>query len=137
MTDRMIFINLAVADLAASTAFFQKLGFEQNPDFSDENASSIVFGPQVVAMLLTREYFATFTGKPYGDPGATTDVLLALGADSREEVDRIADAALEQGVGEPAPPQDHGFMYGRTFYDPDGHHWEVAWLDPTQMPPSS
>lgn len=135
MSDRMVFVNLPVTDLAASTAFFEKLGFPTNPAFSDENASSIVFGEHVTAMLLTREYFATFSAKPLADPEDFTAVLIALSAESKEEVDRIADAALAQGVAEPKPPQDHGFMYGRTFYDLDGNHWELAWMDMSQMSP--
>ncbi|TPW78015.1 VOC family protein [Schumannella soli] len=130
---RSIFVNLPVRDLPASTAFFEKLGFEKNPQFSDENASSIVFGENVFAMLLTHDYFATFSAKPIADARAETAATLALSADSREEVDRIADAALAQGVAEPKEAQDHGFMYGRSFNDLDGHHWEVVWMDPAAL----
>jgi uncharacterized protein len=124
-----IFINLPIADQARARAFFGALGFGFNEAFSDENALNVVLGESLFAMLLSPQRFADFTVKPTAD-GAATEAILALGVDSREDVDRIADAALANGGAAAKDPQDHGFMYGRSFLDPDGHHWEVVWMDP-------
>lgn len=130
-----VFVNVPVHDLERSTAFFERLGFSRNPQYSDgENANAVPLSDHIVVMLLTQQYFESFSAKPLADPRESTSVLIALGADSREEVDRIADGALAQGVAEPKPPQDHGFMYGRTFYDLDGNHWEIAYIDPAGPP---
>jgi predicted lactoylglutathione lyase len=124
-----IFVNLPIADQARTRAFFGALGFTFNEDFSDENALSLVLGESLFAMLLSPERFADFTVKPTSD-GTSTEAIIALGVDSREEVDRIGDAALASGGSKAKDPQDMGFMYGRSFLDPDGHHWEVVWMDP-------
>ena len=124
-----IYVNLHIADQARSRAFFVALGFAVNEAFSDENALGLVLGESLFAMLLSPERFADFTVKPTAD-GSSTEAIIALGVDSREEVDRIADAALANGGGKAKDPQDLGFMYGRSFLDPDGHHWEVMWMDP-------
>ena len=124
-----IYVNLPIADQARSRAFFGALGFDFNEAFSDENALGLVLGESLFAMLLSPERFADFTVKPTAD-GSSTEAIIALGVDSREEVDRIADAALANGGAKAKDPQDLGFMYGRSFLDPDGHHWEVMWMDP-------
>jgi uncharacterized protein len=126
---RMIFVNLPVRDITASRDFFGKLGFGFNDQFSDENTACLVIEENICAMLMTYERFAEFTVGEVADAKATTEVLLALSADSRADVDQLADAALSNGGGEWKPAQDLGFMYGRSFADPDGHVWEVVWMD--------
>jgi predicted lactoylglutathione lyase len=127
---RMIFVNLPVQDLSKSVAFFTSLGFRFNQQFTDENAACLVVSEQALVMLLARPFFATFTTKEVADPGSTTSVLIGVSADSREEVDSLVDRALELGGAVSNEPQDHGTMYGRSFYDLDGHAWEVLWMDP-------
>ncbi|MFF9471628.1 VOC family protein [Streptomyces roseolus] len=132
MAPQMIFVNLPVKDLDVSKAFYEKLGYSINPRFSDETAACVVISDTIFVMLLTEEKFAGFTapGKAIADASATTQVLLTLNAESREKADELADRALEVG-GRPAKEaMDMGFMYGRSFADPDGHHWEVFWMDP-------
>ncbi|WP_158845797.1 VOC family protein [Saccharothrix deserti] len=124
-----IFVNLPVADLQKSIEFFAALGFAHNPQFTNENAVSIVFGDSVYAMLLTEPYFKTHTTKEIADSGKTAEVILALGVESRERVDELADKALAAGGEFVKEPQDHGFMYGRSFADLDGHLWELFWMD--------
>ncbi len=127
---RMIFVNLPVTDLARSTAFYEALGAEKNPQFSDDTASCMVFSETIHAMLLTHDKYRQFTSKPIADAHSTSQALLCLSADSRADVDSmVAGAAGAGGVADPSPTQDHGFMYGRSFEDPDGHHWEVMWMD--------
>jgi predicted lactoylglutathione lyase len=125
----MLFVNLAVDDLARSRTFFESLGYSINEGFSDENAVSVVISDTIVAMLLTREFFAEFTSKPIIDATTSTEVQLALSAESKEEVDAIHAKALAAGA-TPAGEQDHGFMYSKSFDDPDGHHWDFVWMDP-------
>jgi predicted lactoylglutathione lyase len=126
---RLIFVNLPVADLARSTAFYEALGFTLNPQFSDGTASCMVLSDVIHVMLLTHDKFKMFTPREIGDAHQVSQVLLCISADSREEVDRIMAAALAHGGAEPRGPQDHGFMYGRSFEDPDGHIWEPMWMD--------
>lgn len=126
---RMIFVNLPVADLAASRAFYAALGFGFNEQFSDDGATYAVVEQNIALMLLTRPRFEDFLAGPIGDPQAATSVLVALSADSREEVDRLADAALAAGGTPWKDAQDHGFMYGRSFRDPSGNVLEVMWMD--------
>ena len=126
---RKLFVNLPVADLQKSMAFFSALGFTFNPQFTDENAACMVFSDQAYAMLLTRPFFRTFTPREICAPDRS-EVLTAIALGSREEVDHLADAALAHGAAKATEPQDHGFMYVRTFYDPDGHHWELFWMNP-------
>ena len=127
---KMIFVNLPVTDLARSTAFYEALGAEKNPKFSDDTGSCIVFSETIYAMLLTHEKFGRFTSKPIADSRTTAQVLLCLSADSREDVDALVAKAGAAGGGlDPTPQQDYGFMYGRSFEDPDGHIWEVMWMD--------
>jgi len=130
---RMIFVNLPVRDLARAKEFFTKLGFEYNPKFTDDKAACMVISSAACVMLLTEEYFKTFIKKPISDASKQTETLLALSCQSRAEVDDMVKKALAAG-GKPAlDPVDHGFMYGWSFYDLDGHHWEVLWMDPAAV----
>jgi predicted lactoylglutathione lyase len=124
-----VFINLAVSDLNRSRAFFDSLGYSINEGFSDENAVSVVISDTITVMLLTREFFAEFTSKSIIDATTSTEVQLALSAESKEEVDAMHEKALAAGA-TPAGEQDHGFMYSKSFDDPDGHHWDFVWMDP-------
>lgn len=126
---RMIFVNLPVKDVETAKGFFGKLGFSTNPAFSDEKTACLVISDTIFAMLMTEERFKDFTKKDVADAARTTEVILALSADSREEVDRLADAALASGGSPAGETQELGFMYGRSFQDPDGHIWEVIWMD--------
>lgn len=124
-----IFVNLPVSDVARSRAFFEALGYSIDEGFSDENAVSVVLDDTIVAMLLTREFFAEFTSKTIIDATTSTEVQLALSAESKEDVDAMHEAALAAGA-TPAGAQDHGFMYSKSFDDLDGHHWDFVWMDP-------
>ena len=129
---RMIFVNLPVADLERSKAFFSGLGFTFDPRFSDETATAMVIEEgSIHSMLMTRERFGEFLaeGAQVADATRSTEVLIALSAESRAEVDRLADAALAGGGAPWKEPMDMGAMYGRSFRDPDGHVWEVMWMD--------
>jgi predicted lactoylglutathione lyase len=130
---QMIFVNLAVNDLDASKKFFTELGYTINPQFSDDNAASVVISDTIVAMLMTKPFYATFTKKEIADPRTTSEVLIALSAESREKVDELVDRALSLGATPSGETQDHGFMYGRSFDDLDGHSWEVVWMDPAMV----
>ena len=127
---RKMFVNLPVSDLDRSVAFFTTLGFTFNPQFTDETATCMLVGEDAYVMLLTEPKFAEFTVKPVADATAATEAIVALSAGSREEVDRFAEAALANGGSPAKEPMDLGFMYGRSFADPDGHHWEIFWMDP-------
>jgi uncharacterized protein len=127
---RMIFPNLAVAELPRAVEFFAKLGFTFNPQFTDENAACMVVNESAMVMLVVRERFADFTKKPIVDSRKAVEVMVALSAESREEVDAMAKTALASGGAPGNETQDHGFMYSRSFQDPDGHIWEVFWMDP-------
>ncbi len=127
---KMIFVNLPVTDLKASIAFYKAIGCEQNMQFSDDNAASMVWSDTITFMLLTRDYYATFTPKAIGDAKTTSSVLLALSRDSRDEVDAIVEAAAANGgKADIREKQDLGFMYGRSFEDPDGHTFEPVYMD--------
>ncbi|BBK37789.1 hypothetical protein STAQ_28670 [Allostella sp. ATCC 35155] len=139
---KLIFVNLPVADLARADAFYQAVGATKNPQFSDQTASCMVLSETIHIMLLTHDKFRTFTSKAIADSRATTEVLIALSADTRAEVDEmVAKAVAAGGKADPGPVQDHGFMYGRSFEDPDGHIWEMFWMDmeaaKTAMAPAS
>jgi predicted lactoylglutathione lyase len=129
-----IFINLPVHDLERSKAFYLNLGFSQNPTFSDETAVCMVISDNIYTMLLTHEKFLQFTPKAIADAEKTTEVLNALQVDQKDLVNKMADAAISAGGTEARPIQDHGFMYGRSFNDPDGHIWEVFWMDTSMLP---
>jgi uncharacterized protein len=125
-----IFVNLPVSDVQRSSSFFTALGYTINPQFSDDSTACVVFSDTIYAMLLAEARFKDFTPKAVADARTATEAIICLGAASRADVDRIADAALANGGGRVLDPQDHGFMYGRSFTDPDGHIWEVMWMDP-------
>ncbi len=130
---RMIFINLPVADLKASIAFYEALGFTKNPHFSDDTGACMVWSEAIHVMLLNHDKWRTFTTRPIPPPTAS-EVLLALALDSTEDVDAAnAKAAAHGGTGDVNPMQDHGFMYSRALADPDGHVWEMFWMDPAAM----
>ena len=127
---KLIFVNLPVADLARATAFYQAIGATRNPQFSDDTASCMVFSDTIHVMLLTHDKFGQFTPKKIADARASSEVLICISADSRAAVDDVvARGARAGGAADPAPKQDFGFMYGRSLEDPDGHIWEVMWMD--------
>ncbi|MEV0920013.1 VOC family protein [Streptomyces sp. NPDC049967] len=130
---QMIFVNLPVKDLETAKGFFGKLGFSFNPQFSDDHTACLVISDTIFAMLLEEPRFKDFTKKEIADSAKTTEVILALSAESREKVDELADAALASGGSPANEPQDLGFMYGRSFQDPDHHIWEVVWMDPSAV----
>ena len=135
---RSIFVNLPVRDLAPATAFYEAIGGEKNPQFSDDTASCIVLSETIHVMLLTHDKFAQFTPKRIADAHETSEVLIALSVDDRAGVDEINGKALAAGGREAGEPQDHGFRYSRSFEDPDGHIWEPFWMDvaAAMAPPS-
>ena len=122
MKTRKIFVNLPVRDLKASMTFFSQLGFEFNRQFTDDKAACMVLSDEGYVMLLREPFFRTFTSR--------TEVLLCLSCESRAEVDELVKKAIAAGGTHAKDSQDHGFMYGWSFYDLDGHHWEVLWMDP-------
>ncbi|MEZ0470714.1 VOC family protein [Luteimonas salinilitoris] len=133
---KTIFVNLPVKDLAASTRFYEAIGCTKNEQFSDENAASMVWSDTVTFQLLTRDYYSTFTKKPIADAHGTSAMLIALPRDSREEVDAIVEAAAPAGGKvDIRAPQDMGFMYLRTFEDPDGNTFELMFMDPAAAMP--
>ena len=125
-----MFVNLPVRDLKRSVEFFTKLGFTFEPKFTDENATCMIVGEDAFVMLLVEPFFKTFTKRELCDTTRQTEGLFALSCGSRGEVDEMVRKAVSAGGRIASEPQDHGFMYGRSFYDPDGHHWEVFWMDP-------
>ena len=128
----MIFVNLPVADLDRSRAFFEGLGYRFDDRFCDGNALALVLGDAIVAMLLRRDFYATFTDKKIVDATAESETLLALSASSRDEVDSLVDKAVEHGA-TAGRTEDHGFMYGRTYDDLDGHTGEIMWMEPAAV----
>jgi predicted lactoylglutathione lyase len=127
---RKIFVNLAVRDLKKSKDFFSTLGFTFNPKFTDDNAARMIIGDEAFVMLLGEPFFKTFTRRELCDTSRQTEGLFALSCESRAEVDELVKKAVAAGATHAMDPQDHGFMYGWSFYDLDGHHWEVFWMDP-------
>ena len=128
-----IFVNLAVKSLDKSIEFFKALGFAFNLQFTDETAACMVISDDGYAMLLTEAKFKEFTRKEIADATKTTEVLTCLAVDSKDEVNRIVDTALEAGATEARKPMDYGFMFGRSFNDLDGHIWEIIWMDPSHV----
>ena len=126
----MIFVNLPVKDVAASSAFFSKLGYSINPQFSNDECACVEISETIYAMLLSVPRFADFTSRPVADATTTTEAILCLSAPTRQVVDELADNALLAGGRQARDPVDEGFMYGRSFSDLDGHIWEVLWMDP-------
>jgi predicted lactoylglutathione lyase len=129
-----IFINLPVKDLGKSMAFFTNLGFSFNPQFTDEKAGCMVISDSIFAMLLTENYFQTFTKKALSDAKSATEVLIALDANSKDEVQQIIAKAEQSGATIYSDPQDHGWMYVHSFADLDGHQWEFIYMDQSQLP---
>lgn len=127
---RLLFVNLPVADVARSTAFFAALGFGFDPKFADESAACMLVGEQAYVMLLEHSRFAQFATLPIGDPRAHTLALFSFSVGSRDEVDAVGKAAVAAGGTEAEGAEDLGFMYTRSFYDLDGHGWQVMWMDP-------
>lgn len=125
------FVNLPVKDLNQTKDFFSSIGFEFNPQFSDEKAACLVINDNTFVQLLTESYFQTFISKPVADVASAAAGIIALSADSREQVDELADKALAAGGKQSKEPADHGFMYVRSFEDLDGHLWEIAFFDPS------
>ncbi len=126
---KMIFVNLPVTDLPRAVGFYEAIGATRNPQFSDDTAACMVLSDVIHVMLLTHGKFAGFTPKRIADAHATSEMLLCISADSREGVDDITEKALGAGGRETRAAEDHGFMYGRSFEDPDGHIWEPMWMD--------
>lgn len=130
---KMIFVSLPVTDLAASIAFYQALGFTQNPQFSDDSSACMVWSETIYAMLLTHAKWRSFTERPMA-PAGSSAVMLGLSLDDRAAVDRMNEAAAAHGgLADVNPVQDLGFMYGRDLADPDGHLWGAFWMDPAAV----
>ncbi|GBD50369.1 VOC family protein [Methylopila sp. Yamaguchi] len=128
---KLIFVNLPVTDLPRSIAFYEAVGARKNPNFSDETAACMVLSETIHAMLLTHDKFRQFSSKPIVDAKTATEVLICVSEESREAVDAAVERAVAAGgAPDPTPTQDYGFMYGRCYEDPDGHVWEVMWMDP-------
>ena len=132
-----IFVNLPVSDLQKTIAFFTRLGFTFNPNFTDDKATCMIISEEAFAMLLVRDYFQTFIDKPITDAHKSTEVLIALSLESRAQVDEMVEAAVAAGGTVTREAQDHGFMYQRSFNDLDGHIWEVFWMDENAVPPQA
>jgi predicted lactoylglutathione lyase len=131
---KMIFVNLPVRDLGASTAFYVALGGEVNPQFSDEQAKSVMFSDAIGVMLMTHDRYRVFTQRPIGDARRESQALIALSVDSRDAVNAtVTRAVAAGGSADPNPVQDHGFMFGRSVEDPDGYVWEIMWMDTASL----
>jgi predicted lactoylglutathione lyase len=128
-----LFVNLPVKDLNKTVEFFTKLGFTFNPQFTDENATCMIVGNDIFVMLLVEKFFKTFTKKEISDVSKNTEVIVALSTQSRKEVDQMMEKVVGAGGKESRDPQDHGWMYGRSFEDIDGHLWEIFYMDETAI----
>ena len=133
---KQIFINLPVSDIKKSMEFFTKLGFKFNPQFTDDKAACMIIGENIFAMFLLEKFFRSFTNKEFADAKKCTEVLIAIDAESREKVDEMVKKAVDAGGSIYRNPQDHGWMYGHSFADLDGHQWEVLYMDESQIPKS-
>ncbi|MEU5138532.1 VOC family protein [Streptomyces sp. NPDC021139] len=133
MYQQMIFLNLATNDLDASKKFFTGLGYEINAEFSDDTTASIPLSETIVVMVHTPQKYREFTKKEIADSTKSSEVLIALSAESREKVDELVEKAVAAGGSVSGETQDHGFMYGRAFDDVDGHTFEVVWMDPAAV----
>jgi predicted lactoylglutathione lyase len=132
---KMIFVNLPVTDLPASMKFYEAVGFTNNPQFTNEQAAAMAWSDEIVVMLLRHDFWKTFTSKTIPNAHDTAQVLLALSQDSQDSVEAIVDNAVAAGgKADPTPKQDLGFMYGRSFEDPDGHIWENVFMDMSALP---
>lgn len=132
-----LFLNLPVQDLQRSVGFFTALGFTFNPDFTDENATCMVVNENAYVMLLVEAYFKTFTTKEVTGTSGSAEAIIAYSVDSREAVDQAVQTALASGGSASQEAHDYGFMYNHSFQDPDGHLWEVFWMDPAGPPAES
>lgn len=132
-TNRKLFLNLPVKDLDRSVAFFRGLGFEFDPRFTDEKATCMLVGEDAYVMLLREPFFKEFLGRPMANAHEATECIVAFSAASKGEVDEIVGKALATGGSKALDPKDLGFMYSGSFYDPDGHYWEVVWMDPAAL----
>ncbi|MFK4069180.1 VOC family protein [Streptomyces sp. NPDC029674] len=132
MYQQMIFVNLAVSDVAASKKFFTELGYTLNPQFSSDECACVVISDTIVAMMLSKEHYANFTQKEIADSTKTSETLICLSAESREKVDELVDRAVAAGATS-GKVQDYGTMYGRAFDDLDGHTWEIMWMDASEV----
>lgn len=130
---KQIFVNIAINDMQKSQDFFKTLGFTFNPDFTNEQGACMVISDDIYAMLLTRDFFQGFTGKPLVDAKEATEVLICLSCESRAEVDDLVARARAAGGAVPREPQDHGFMYAHGFEDLDGHIWELVHMAPGEV----
>jgi uncharacterized protein len=128
-----IFVNLPAKDLNKTIEFFTKLGFKFNPQFTDENATCMIVGEDIFVMLLVEKFFKTFTKKEICDTSKNTEVIIALSVEGREKVDQMINRAIEAGGRESREPQDHGWMYGRSFEDINGHIWEIIYMDESAL----
>lgn len=126
---KQIFVNLPVKDLSRTVEFFKKLGFAFNPQFTDENATCMIINDNIFVMLLVEKFFKTFTKKEICDTTKDTEVIIALSTESREKVDEMMQNVFDAGGKESREPQDHGWMYGRSFQDINGHLWEIIYMD--------
>jgi predicted lactoylglutathione lyase len=131
-----IFVNLPVKDLNKSVEFFTALGFEFNAQFTDENATCLIIGENIYAMLLVEDYFKSFIKKEISDTTTTSEMILAISAENKEQVDELVHKAHAAGAGHSKEAVDHGFMYGWGFQDLDGHLWEVFYMDPSAVNPT-
>lgn len=131
---KQIFVNLPIQDMARSLAFFTALGLNFNPRFTNEQGACLEIAENIYAMLLVKPFFQGFTKLPVADATQTTEVLIALSCESRAEVNELVAKAVAAGGTTPNAPQDHGFMYQHGFADPDGHQWEVFWMDEAAAP---
>lgn len=132
----MIFVNLPVKDLSRTMHFFSGLGFSFNKQFTDENAACMIINENAYVMLLVEPFFKGFTPKQLVNAHNETEVLTCISAESKDKVNELVDKAISQGASETRPAQDHGFMFGRSFNDLDGHIWEVIWMDPAHVEPA-
>ena len=128
-----IFVNLPAKDLNKTIEFFTKLGFKFNPQFTDENATCMIVGEDIFVMFLVEKFFKTFTKKEICDTSKNTEVIVALSVEGREKVDQMINKAIEAGGTESREPQDHGWMYGRSFEDINGHIWEIIYMDESAL----
>jgi uncharacterized protein len=132
-TRHKLFVNIPVTNLQRSIEFFEALGFRFNTQFTDSTATCMLVGEDAYFMLLDEQRFRSFSKRPLGDRARETNALFAISVESRQAVDEMVRQAVAAGGSHAVDPQDHGFMYGWSFYDPDGHHWEVFWMDPSAI----
>lgn len=129
-----IFVNLAVADLPRARAFFESLGLAFNPQFSNDQGACLIIGENIYGMLLVKDFFKTFTDKAIADSATTVETLITLSCASRAEVDKVVSQAVKSGGKAHRKPKDHGFMYQHGFEDPDGHIWELTYVNMAAIP---